>query len=408
MADPAIQGVLRLPFAQQVAFFRGKLGNLVPTTGWRDLMRQQQDRAFMVAGAQNADLLAGLAASIDRLIAQGTSIEDFRRDFRELVRQTGWDPSGEFNQRTRTIYGTNMRTSYAAGRTAQLREGGFPFLLYKHGGSADPRPQHLAWDGLVLPADHAFWQTHTPPNGWGCSCRVVGLRRLEDARQLGGDPSKALPEGWDARDPATGAPKGIDEGWDYKPGDTVADIVEAMAAKTQQWEYSLAKAYMEEVPEAVRDRLAEAYRRLPSVAEAARVYAQGVLEKLPRDEYFTLGLLTSPQAARVQALKSVDVARFDYTLDRFGPQHVRDHHGNEAIEARRGQRAVSASDYARLPAVLNTPDAIEDAGSSKSTSRPLVLYRKRFGSEELVAVFELRKQRRMLALETLYIRMRKP
>jgi len=408
VADPAIQGVLRRPFAQQVAFFRGKLGNLVPTATWRDVMRQQHDRAFMVAGAQNADLLAGLAASIDRAIAQGTSIEDFRRDFRQLVRQTGWEPSGEFNQRTRTIYGTNLRTSYAAGRTAQLREGGFPFLLYKHGGSTDPRPQHLAWDGLVLPADHPFWQSHTPPNGWGCSCRVVGLRRPEDARRLGGDPSKTLPDGWDARDPATGAPKGIDEGWDYRPGDTVSDIVEAMAAKTQQWEYTLAKAYMQDVPAAVSDRLAEAYRRLPSVAEAARVYAQGVLEKLPRDEYFTLGLLTSAQSATVQALKTVDVTRFDFALDRFGPLHVREQHGNQTIEARRGQRAVVPADYGRVPAVLNAPDAIEDAGRAATSGQPLVRFRKKVGGEEFVAVFQLRKQRRMLALETLYIRVMKP
>ena len=30
------------------------------------------------------------------------------------------------------------------------------------------RPQHLEWDGLVLPVDHSFWQIHGPPNelGW--------------------------------------------------------------------------------------------------------------------------------------------------------------------------------------------------------------------------------------------------
>ncbi len=406
MADPAIQGVLRRPFAQQVAFFRGKLGNLVPTAGWRDLMRQQQDRAFMVAGAQNADLLAGLAASIDRAVSQGTSIEDFRRDFRQLVRETGWEPSGEFGQRTRTIYGTNMRSSYAGGRTAQLREGGFPFLMYKHGGSTDPRPEHLALDGLVLPADHPFWRIYMPPNGWGCSCRVIGLRRREDAIALGGDLSKTLPDDWDKRDPVTGAPRGIDEGWDYAPGDTVADIVDVMARKTEQWEYSVAKAYMEGVPDAVRDRLAEAYRRLPSVGDAARVYAQGVLEQVTRQEYITLGLLTAAQAARVQALKSVDVARFDFALDAPAVQHVQRKHGNQAVEAPRGQRAVVASDYARLPAVINAPDMIEDAGLS-DIGRPLVRYVKSFGAETWAPVFEVRSKRKTLALQTLTIRVRK-
>ena len=26
------------------------------------------------------------------------------------------------------------------------------------------RPQHLEWDGLILPIDHPFWQTHGSPN----------------------------------------------------------------------------------------------------------------------------------------------------------------------------------------------------------------------------------------------------
>ena len=40
------------------------------------------------------------------------------------------------------------------------------------------RPQHLEWDGLVLPVDHPFWKTHAPPNGWGCRCmRQGGISR---------------------------------------------------------------------------------------------------------------------------------------------------------------------------------------------------------------------------------------
>jgi hypothetical protein len=96
----------------------------------------------------------------------------------------------------------------------------FPVWVYRHGGSRDPRPQHLAWDGLTLPADHPFWQTHSPPNGWGCSCYVVGARSEEAARRLGGEPGKALPDGWDARD-GRGRLRGIDEGWDYAPGASV-------------------------------------------------------------------------------------------------------------------------------------------------------------------------------------------
>jgi hypothetical protein len=405
--DPAIAGVLKRPFAEQVAFFRAKLGNLVPTATWTDMLRAAHDRGFMVAGAQSADLLADLGAAVDRAVTEGVGIEAFRKDFQAIVAKHGWAYNGEVNWRTRTIYRTNIATSYAAGRLAQLRDGGFTHYLYKHGDSVEPRMQHLAWDGLVLPADHPFWKAHYPPNGWGCSCRVVGLRNPEDATALGGDPNKSLPDDWQAIDPKTGAPIGIGKGWDYAPGDTVSDAVAQMAAKTQHWDYTLAKAYMQGVPEAQRDALAQAYRALPSVATDTRLYAQRILEgrdNLDVPPYRTLGLLTSEQAAMVQHLSGRAVAGFDYAMDRSVVGHVLSKHGDAAVESRRGQRAVTAADYARLPQILSNPDAVEDAGVGWSTGQPVILMRRRFGDEEFVSVWEIRGGRKSLALLSFWIK----
>lgn len=410
MADPVAQdprtaGVLRRPFAYQVAFFRSKLGNLIPTARWTDVRRNQHDRGFMVAGAQSADLLADLAAAVDRAITEGKSIGAFRKDFAAIVERNGWAYRGDFNWRTRTIYQTNIATRYAAGREAQLRAGNFAWILYKHGGSADPRPQHLAWDGLVLPADHAFWQTHSAPNGWGCKCRKVGARSPEAARRLGGDPGKALPEGWDAIDPKTGAPPGIDKGWDYRPGDTVADTVQQMAAKTQHWDYVLAKAYMQGVPETQRDALALAYRALPSVANDTRLYAQRILEGrtgLDIPVYRTLGLLTTGQARRVGELLERDATGFDFSIGRDAPLHIRGSHGDAAAEAARGQRAVVAADYAYLPQIVNEPDDIIPAGSS-GVGHPVVRFIKEISGEVYTAAFELRAGRKTLALQSFWI-----
>lgn len=217
---------LTRPFAEQVAFFRGKLGRLVPTATWRDLMREQHDRAFMVAGAAKADLLADLAAAVDKAISDGESIQKFRARFAEIVEKHGWqgwtgsDSKAGAAWRTRVIYRTNMATSYAAGRLAQLKR--FPLWVYRHSGAEHPRLQHKAWNGLTLPADHDFWKTHYPPNGWGCGCRVVGASSKDAAARLGGNPDYgAPPPGWDERD-AKGRLPGVDEGWDYMPGGTVA------------------------------------------------------------------------------------------------------------------------------------------------------------------------------------------
>lgn len=403
--NPQLQGVLRQPFNQQVAFFRQKLGNLIPTERWDEVWKGQHDRGFMVAGAMKADLLSDFASAVDRSITEGKSLDAFRKDFDAIVKRHGWDYTGERNWRTRTIYTTNMRTSYAAGRLAQLREGGFSHYMYRHGGSLEPRPEHLAWDGMVLPANHPFWRTHSPPNGFGCTCGVVGLRNPEDARSLGGDPDRQLPDGWDAIDAATGEPEGIGKGWGYAPGDTVSEAVQQMAAKTVQWEYTLAKAFMQNVPETVRDALSQSYRRLPSVADDLRRYAQRVLTDgaATVPQYRTLGLLTTAQAGQINTLTGLNVSGFDVAVDAHAVRHIQSRHGNDVTEAARGQRAITPADYARLPQVINEPDLIEDAGLSNKSKRQLVRLIKQLGDERWVVVAEVRGGRLMLALETLYI-----
>lgn len=234
---PELTGIFRRPFAEQVAALRLRFADLRPTARWDDLVGAEHDRAFMVAGAVKADLLADLAAAVDRAVSDGASLEEFRRDYREIVERHGWHGwTGEGTRageawRTRVIYRTNVATTYAAGRMAQLREAGFPLWVYRHSGAEHPRLDHLSWDGIVLPADHPFWAKHYPPNGWGCGCRVAGARSERGARRLGGDPDKPLPPGWDAIDPRTGAPPGVGKGWDHAPGDTVSETVTALAPK---------------------------------------------------------------------------------------------------------------------------------------------------------------------------------
>lgn len=221
---PDLLATFRRPFAEQVAAWQRRYANLVQTPAWDHRWQALHDQAFTVAGAMKADLLADLAAAVDKAITRGTTLEEFRRDFRRIVQERGWHGwTGEGSAkgeawRTRVIYQTNLRTSYAAGRHAQLRAGGFAYWVYRHGGSREPRMHHLSWDRVALPVDHPFWVQHYPPNGWGCSCHVAGARTVAGIRRVGGDPDKLLPPGWDATNPRTGAQVGIDKGWGYAPG----------------------------------------------------------------------------------------------------------------------------------------------------------------------------------------------
>lgn len=407
MPDPAIKAVFRQPFAEQVAFFRGKMGNLIPTEKWTDIKKSAHDTGFMVAGAQKADLLTDLVAAVERTISEGKSLQAFRKDFDASVDRAGWNYRGERNWRTKVIYQTNMSTSYAAGREAQIQEGGYGYKMYQHNHARNPRQSHLSWHGLTLPVGDGFWDAHTPVNAFGCHCTVVGIRDEAAAKRLGGRWGDKPPAGWDKIDPKTGEQVGIGKGWGYSPGATVANTVRQMAAKTQQWDYTLAKAYMQSVPLTQRDALARAYRALPSVADDARRFAARALAGNPDPKpYRTLGLLTSNDVARVDdLLKSGEtVAGYDYALDASGIRHVQDGHGNALVEALRGQRAVTAEDYARLPELLNAPDSMVYAGLSKRAKRPLIKAIKLIDGVEYVVIFEVRTGRKMLTLETYYQR----
>lgn len=229
------------PFAEAVAALLLRFATLAPTVKWDDLWQAQHERAFMVAGVVKADILADLAEAVAKALVEGRGFEAFKKDFRAIVEARGWHgwtgegtPKGEA-WRMRVIYRTNMSTSYASGRLAQLKDGNFAFWIYKHGNAIEPRLQHLAWDGIALPRDHPFWVTHAPPNGWGCTCRVRGANTVAGILRAKGDPNKQLPDGWQVRDPRTGAPQGIDKGWDYAVGDSISqdilDIVKGRVGK---------------------------------------------------------------------------------------------------------------------------------------------------------------------------------
>ena len=209
--------IFKLPFAEQETFFKSKLN--IPTLAWDDLWKAQHAKGFMVAGAYKADLLADFREAVDKAIEKGTTLEEFRNDFDNIVKKHGWSYNGGRNWRSEVIYSTNIRSSYATGRWAQLTDPEqlevMPYLTYRHGDSRVPRPRHLAWDGITLPADDPWWNTHYVPNGWGCQCRIIGATRSEYAKAKVAGKGEAPPS---PIDPATGEPVGIDKGWGYNVG----------------------------------------------------------------------------------------------------------------------------------------------------------------------------------------------
>lgn len=147
------------------------------------------------------------------------------------MEQHGWSYNGGREWRIRTIFETNVRTSYMAGRLRQMRDPDMvrlrPWWQYWHADTRVPevpRPEHLGWDGLVLRWDDPWWDTHFPPNDWGCSCGVRTLSETELRRlgKTGPDPApdlKLRPITHKASGATVMLPEGVGYGWDHMPGD---------------------------------------------------------------------------------------------------------------------------------------------------------------------------------------------
>ena len=171
MADPKKRPEVEFkgtPFKEAIDFFQGKVR--VPTRAYTDLMGAAHSKGFMVAGATKDELLADFQETIGRCIRDSLTLEDFRKDFDRIVAAHGWSYKGSRGWRTRTIFETNIRTSYMAGKWQQAQETKRmrPYGRYIHTTVRHPRLDHESWHNKIVPLDDPWWTYRWPPNGWGC------------------------------------------------------------------------------------------------------------------------------------------------------------------------------------------------------------------------------------------------
>ena len=378
----------RRQFQEQIDFLRRKLN--LPSESWRDIQSAAHDRAFVVAGATKADLLHDLRKAVDQAV-QGGSIGEFRKNFAEIVAKHGWTGwTGEGTKageawRTRVIYQTNLMTSYAAGRRAQLLDPDLverrPFWRYVHNDSVThPRPQHKRWGDmkLTLRHDHPFWETHFPPNGWGCKCRVVAVAAPGD-----GDGTEP-PEGWAQTDPATGAPVGIDEGWGYAPG-----------ARADSELRSFVQDKLIDYPPAIERMLSVDVNRHLNTTERITDFVQRVRDGSLRNEDLWMGFVEPEAAARIKAATGQDVDSYMVLLPEDNVRHTYREHRWDG----KGQRPVVPADYEHVASFINEANETLPGTDLGRHGETRVLVRREIDGEVFRAVFEILHGKRNRALK---------
>lgn len=238
MAAEELSARFDLAPEKALAFFRAK--GYVTSFAWQDVWQQEHDAAFTVAKMMNVDLLRDVRAAVDKALAEGQTFEQFRGDIEGRLVQAGWWGKGEVKdpatgettlvqlgspRRLRTIFNTNLQTAYSAGHWQEIQDtkADAPYLMYDAVDDAATRDEHAAWDGTILPADDTWWQTHMPPNDWGCRCGVIQLS-VDQVKSMGLEVAASAPPSPTREwvNPRTGAvervPEGIGPGWAYNPG----------------------------------------------------------------------------------------------------------------------------------------------------------------------------------------------
>nr|DAN80298.1 MAG TPA: minor capsid component [Caudoviricetes sp.] len=174
----------KFTFEQQVRYFEKKLN--LPTNSYLDVLGEEHDYFFMVAGANRNEVLLAFREAVDEAINNGETLESFRKRFDEIVARTGWDYNGGRNWRTRIIYDTNVYAAYNRGRLQQHLDLAdvMPYWEYHHHDNAHPRQEHIYLDGMILPASDPFWRYYYPIKAYGCHCTVTAHDE-DDLKEMG-------------------------------------------------------------------------------------------------------------------------------------------------------------------------------------------------------------------------------
>lgn len=152
---------------EALAYWRRK----VPVTkqDFDALTQEMQALAFTASGVHRLEDLQAVSDAIGRAIANGTTLDQFRSEVGDLLKNR--------RHHIETVFRTNTQTAYNVGRYKRQMEtaGDLPYWRYSAVNDSRTRPTHRAMHGRVWPASHPVWDTWYPPNGYRCRCSVIAM-----------------------------------------------------------------------------------------------------------------------------------------------------------------------------------------------------------------------------------------
>ena len=143
---------------------------------WREQEELIKQHSFTVAKVSNADILQDIQDSLVTALNEGKPYNDFQKEIQDKFIDKGFAKKEDGSAwRLDNIYRTNLQSSFMAGRykgQIEVAED-FPYWEYVAVMDFRTRDSHAALNETILRFDDAFWETHYPPAGFSCRCRVV-------------------------------------------------------------------------------------------------------------------------------------------------------------------------------------------------------------------------------------------
>lgn len=178
-------------------YFRSKGYTL--SWDWHDVLGEAHATAFTVAHVARMDILQDIRGAVDEALADGQTFEAFRKDLEPALKKKGWwgrqkgiNPKTGAEEsflagsphRLRTIYNTNMKSAWNAGREEffQRNKKNRPYGQYVAVMDPATRHTHAELHGKVFHLDDPFWDRFTPPLDYNCRCRKRALSSAQVKR----------------------------------------------------------------------------------------------------------------------------------------------------------------------------------------------------------------------------------
>jgi len=174
--------VLHLSPEDAIKFMEEK--GLIASWDWRKQLDINHSQTFTVAKAMKMNILQDIRSMIDKSLSEGMGFREFQKELKPMLQKKGWwgkkIVDGKKIQlgsphRLKTIYQTNMQSSYMAGRYKAQYENidNRPWGLYVNPSPEAPICKALA--GQIRRLDSSFWDSRYPPNHYNCKSRVRAL-----------------------------------------------------------------------------------------------------------------------------------------------------------------------------------------------------------------------------------------